>query len=282
MPKPGKHKEVCIVYSSQDFFVLIMVANINMENFFLKFTFLRFEDWFFKHSAVLVSIFILSLDSNKLFPKEILGTMLFSICTYCYAFGLNYYVERESDKKVGKNRVDMLRPWEAWLLLGLLTTGIFTSALVWRNWLVLAIAVFTFFMATAYSLPPFYFKQRGWFSTVSQAIFLVVPHLWFFLAITEVSNPLLAVYLSLWLVLITLKGATIHQLVDYVNDAQIGWRTFAVVYGLEETIRFTRVIVYILYGLALIGLFLFRFPINWIVVLVVGLSNPTYKPRKNS
>ncbi len=281
MPKPGKHKEVCIVYSSQDFFFKIMVANINMEKYFSKFTFLRIEDWFFKHASVLVSIFILSLDSSKFFPKEILGTMLFSICTYCYAFGLNYYVERENDKKVGKNRVDMLEPWEAWLLLGLLTIGIFVSALVWMNWLVLAIAFFTFFMATAYSLPPFYFKQRGWFSTISQAIFLVVPHLWFYLAITKTTNSLLAVYLSLWLVLITLKGATIHQLVDHANDAQIGWRTFAVVYGMGKTIRFTRVIVYILYGMALAGLFLFSFPINWITALVVGLSNPTYKPRKS-
>jgi 4-hydroxybenzoate polyprenyltransferase len=252
-----------------------------MEKFFSKFSFLRIEDWFFKHAAVLVSIFILSLDSNKLFPKEILGTMLFSICTYCYAFGFNYYIEREYDKKVGKNRVDMLQSWEAWLILGLLTTGIFASALVWKNWMVLAIAVFTFFMATEYSLPPFYFKQRGWFSTVSQAIFLVVPHLWFYLVITEVSSPLLAVYLSLWLVLITMKGATIHQLVDYANDIQIGWKTFPVVYGIEKTIRSTRIIVYFLYVMALAGLFIFPFPINWIVALVVGLSNPTYKPRKS-
>ncbi len=251
-----------------------------MEKFLAKLSFLRVEDWFFKHAAVLVSIFILTLDSGKIFPKQILATIVFSICSYCYAFGLNYYVERESDKKVGKNRVDMLRPWEAWLLLGLLVAGIFASALVWKNWLALAIAGFSFLMATAYSIPPLYFKERGWFSTVSQAIFLVAPHLWFYLVITENSRPVLAIYLSLWLALITLKGATIHQLVDHANDAQIGWRTFAVVYGLEKTIRFTWVIVYILYGLALAGLFLFPFPINWIVALVVGLSNPAYKPRK--
>jgi 4-hydroxybenzoate polyprenyltransferase len=252
-----------------------------MKNNLSKFSFLRVEDWFFKHAAVLVSIFILSLDSRNLFPKEVLGTMLFSICTYCYAFGLNYYVERDDDKKVGKNRVDTLHPWEAWLLLGLLVIGIFASALIWKDWMTLAIAAYTFFMATAYSLPPLYFKQRGWFSTVSQAIFLVVPHLWFYLTITEISNLFLAVYLSFWLALITLKGATIHQLVDHANDVQIGWKTFSVVYGIDKTIRFTRVIVYILYGMAIAGLFLFPFPINWIVALVIGLSNPTYKPRKN-
>lgn len=245
-----------------------------------KLAFLRLDDWFFKHASVLVSILFISLESGQMNSAALLATMIFSISSYSYAFGLNYYIERDADAIVGKNRVAMLQPWEARAILSGLAMVLFAVPFVMHSLPGLAIALSYFFMATAYSLPPFYFKASGWFSTVSQGIFLVSPHLWMYLALVGIPNPVLAAYLSLWTGLITLKGATIHQILDYENDRQLGWRTLAVTYGPAAAIRFTNWIVLALYILALAALILFIFPINVILLLTIGTSNGKYRPKK--
>lgn len=246
-----------------------------------RFSFLRLGDWFNKHASLLVSILIVDLASSKNYGTELLATMVFSIASFCYAFGLNYYLEREIDEQVGKNRVKGIGKKTAIILFALLAALMFIVPILMRNGVALLIALYYFTMATLYSVQPIYLKARGVLSVLSQAAFLLVPQFLFFVSLISSTHIWLIIYLSVWLTLITAKGATIHQIIDYENDLRTGLRTLAVLYGKERTIQFVQILVSAILLSSLVGLLLFEFPINAIAFLVVAFSNPKYKKPLN-
>jgi 4-hydroxybenzoate polyprenyltransferase len=83
--------------------------------------------------------------------------------------------------------------------------------------------------------------------------------------------------LSVWLFLLTAKGATIHQILDYANDRDTNLQTFAVRYGMQAAVVLTDAVVFALFALALAGLACFDYPLNAIVFLLVAFSNPRYR-----
>jgi 4-hydroxybenzoate polyprenyltransferase len=197
--------------------------------------------------------------------------------SFSYTFGLNYYVEREIDEQVGKNRVQGVGKRLAFVSLLLMSMGMFIIPMLTQNYYAFFLVTVYFFLATSYSLKPFYLKARGVMSILSPAICeKTIPFL-FFVGITGFGNLLLTIYLSTWLSLYTMKRGLFHQIKDYRNDVKTKLRTFAVVYGKEKTIRFCKNLIQVIFVFGFIALFLFGFPLNLIIFLIIVFSNSRYQ-----
>ena len=143
------------------------------------------------------------------------------------------------------------------------------------------LALYYWIMATLYSWRPVFLKARGVWSVVSQAVFLDVTHFLFFVSLTAYRDPWGIGCLAAWLMLAVAKGATIHQIIDLDNDAQVGLRTLAVVYGRDRAVRLVDTMTWGLCVLSLVPLFVFPFPLALLPTLAMAFSNARYRRNRD-
>lgn len=243
----------------------------------MKLSFLRLGDWFIKHASLVVAILMLMLSAGRLYAAELLATIIFSVAAFGYTFGLNYYLERDLDARVGKNRVAGVTPAFATAVLVLLAGVMMAVPLVMHSRGAAAIAAAYLVAATIYSARPIYLKARGAAGVLWQAVFLTAPQLIFFVVLSGIREPVITPYLAMWLFLLTAKGAVIHQIIDLDNDDAVGLATFAVRYGRTTTVTVTQILVGLLFLHAIVAFACFPWPMSAVVFMIVAFANPAYR-----
>ena len=242
-----------------------------------KFAFLRPGDWLTKHARVLVCMLVVILVQPGDYAWTAVASIAFSVVGFLYAFGLNYYLERDLDELVGKNRVrDLGTRTAAFLFVGL-SAALFAIPAAMGNLAATLVALYYWIMATMYSWRPIFLKARGLLSVASQAVWLEVTHFLFFVCLTGYRNPWGVACLSAWLVLAVAKGATIHQIIGLDNDAKLGLRTLAVAYGRDRAIKIVGGMTWSLYVYSLVPFAVFPFPVALLLALAIVFSNAKYR-----
>jgi len=242
-----------------------------------KFAFMRLGDWLPKHITLFLGMFIVSIAAENLYPAEVLATVIFSIFSFSFTFSFNYYVEREMDELVGKNRVKGVSPALAYSIFGIQIAGMLSVPLAMVNVRALILSLVYLCCAIIYSVRPVHLKKRGIWSVAIQAVTLRLIPFVFFIVLIDFQDYLLIYYLSIWLILLTVNRATYHQLKDYDNDLKLNWPTFAIVLGKDRAILLTQIVVGAIYALGFIAIFLFPANIKYLILLFVALSNPHYR-----
>ena len=242
-----------------------------------RLSFLRLGDWFAKYELLLVSILILSIQAHQDYTAAILATVGFSITGFSFAFGLNYFVEREADEQVGKNRVRGLKETSVRMLLLSLCLVMFAIPLLTANLAAFLIAAAYFVAAIAYSVKPSYLKSRGISGILICALSLQVLPFLFFVSLTGFDDVRLIIYLSWWLFLHTAKRGLFHQIRDYENDRTVNMNTFAVALGRSTTVRVCKGLVWVTFAWGCASLLLFKAQLNILLFLLVLLSNENYR-----
>ena len=247
-----------------------------------KLAFLRLGDWLPKNITLLLGLFIVSIATENMYPAKVLATVVFSIFSFSFTFSFNYYVERDMDELVGRNRVKGVSPALAYSIFGIQIVGMMSVPLLMGNVKALILGLVYLCWAIMYSVKPVYLKKRGVWSVATQAVTLRLIPFMFFIVLGDFQSSLLIYYLSIWLILFTANRATYHQLKDYDNDLKLNWPTFAIVLGKDRAILFTQIVVGAIYALGFIAVFMFPANIKYLILLFVVLSNPHYrKPPAN-
>ncbi len=252
-----------------------------MRNALARFAFLRPGDWLTKHARLVVCMLVVAIVRPGDYGAAAVAAIAFSVIGFSYAFGLNYYLERDLDERVGKNRVKDLDAVSAAILFIGCTVALIAIPVAMGSRGATILALYYWVMATAYSSRPIFLKARGAWSVVSQAVFLDVVHFWFFVWLAGYRDARGIACLSLWLMLAVAKGATIHQVVDLDNDAKLGLRTLAVALGRDRTIALVNAMTWTLYACSVAPLVAFRWPVAFLPALAIVFSNAWYRRERH-
>lgn len=233
---------------------------------------LRIDDWWLFHIVPLLTVAYASIAFYALPPALALprlGRLFLSMLSIAaYAHVVNDLGDIEQDLRAGKrNFVARLRSWQrGGLVLGLLAGGFLAwlgsgmSAGLWA--LLAAIAI----LQPLYVCRPIRLKERGaWGLAVDALHTHALPVLFILALFAELASAsvwrLFPMAVTVWALLVGIRGILYHQVIDAANDAKSGIVTFVTTYGVTHTRTFVKRFVFPaeLVALCLSGIAVFFF-----------------------
>ncbi len=176
--------------------------------------------------------------------------MLLAFSTLFGMAALGYFIndlaDISSDKKAGKD--NYLSNLSTWMRLLVLSGLLLFSFVPWIwfpktpfTYVLIGTEIFLFVM---YSLPPFRLKQRGILGVFTDALYAyIVPSVLACYTFYQIGKEsyiyfgFLMVAISVWLMIVGIRGILLHQLHDYENDLKAGVKTFVTKKGLVSSAK---------------------------------------------
>ena len=178
----------------------------------------------------------------------------YNYIVFAYAYLLNSFTDREQDLLVGKNYAsDFSNNIELIVIAVLGFFSLVLPPLLFKSTIVSIIAVMGMFLATAYSLRPLRFKERGFAGLFVATVIQKMPFIFWLIILPGWWR--LWIYLFGWLLLDSFLVETWHQIVDYYNDRDANVRTFAIDIGIQRTQKIAAIATYIFLIYLLLPLF---------------------------
>lgn len=171
--------------------------------------------------------------------------LVFTMCLLAYGYAVNDFSDVKPDRLANKsNAIGRLPQRHAVLfLLFLVLAGLFSLLFyLSQPWVVLSLLM-AYFFATAYSLPPIRFKERGLMglivSSTAQRFFPLLVGMSVFGRFDLVSWTMAAVFS-----LMGLRWILVHQLGDIEADRRGGVRSFARARGAPMALRLMQWVIF--------------------------------------
>lgn len=252
--------------------------------------FLRLEDWFdSKLPTVIFTYALISCaQSTPFLLSELFGLIVLFISLLSFGHILNDWSDIEIDKRAGK-----IRPIQKLdNSLKILTTtlsilfGVFGLFLVKKfNADFILLVLVGYFLAIAYSIKPFRFKERGIYGLfVSDFAQRTLPALWPF-AINSFYPNYFWLLIFLWTAL-GLRWNLVHQFEDYQSDKKSDVQTFVVIHGKRNSLFLLNLLFYleILFFVLICNVLLNYtnyLAFVWILLFLLDLFTFSQKPEVN-
>ena len=209
--------------------------------------YLRVNDWYdskvpFLLCYLLCSYFLCPKIDTVSFVLIFSVSFLFVFLFLAFGYLVNDYCDRESDKKVGKDKVIFTMSERA-IRISFVLVIVGAAFPIWIysgfSWFMLGTEILTFLSGMSYSMEPFRFKEKGvWGLLISSSAQRCMPLL-VICQTMPINKGLLILFLILSFI-IGLRYIFIHQVLDLENDRKSGVKTFVDKY----------------YGIASIGVYL--------------------------
>lgn len=194
------------------------------------------------HVCLLAIFYILIVD-NLFAPVDSLILISSLGFYFMYGFLINDFFDQSYDITAGKKRAVQELP--KIIFVGIIISVVFISALhllYLKKSSYIVIYVFSYILATLYSIPMIRFKEKGLVGIIINALIeKMLPVLAIFVFFNHFGMDTFVFLITSFLLQVV--DITTHQIHDYENDIKTGIRTFVVDIGIDKALKIFRSLV---------------------------------------
>jgi len=161
-----------------------------------------------------------------------------------FAYTLNDFTDRKKDEAAGKENIHINKPM--WFSMGILLLFLSIALAPWyyfpKTVYTLSLLGIELMLFVLYSVPPFRFKERGFWGVLTDSLYAhAIPALLALTAFDQhgelpfTNSRGLWISLIVWQFCLGIRNILFHQIADYENDIQSGIKTFVTGYSISKT-----------------------------------------------
>ncbi len=161
-----------------------------------------------------------------------------------FAYTLNDFTDKKKDEAAGKENIHINKPM--WFSMGILLLFLSIALAPWyyfpKTVYTLSLLGIELMLFVLYSVPPFRFKERGFWGVLTDSLYAhAIPALLALTAFDQhgelpfTNSRGLWISLIVWQFCLGIRNILFHQIADYENDIQSGIKTFVTGYSISKT-----------------------------------------------
>ncbi|MFH1285711.1 MAG: UbiA family prenyltransferase [Candidatus Micrarchaeota archaeon] len=234
--------------------------------------------------SYVLCVFVLALANNALDARRALLVLVGTVALFGASYGYNYITDVKEDQIAGKNNPALNFKTTKIGLVLIVFTLVAVAVGIILGTLSLSLALCILLLGFIYSHKSVRLKAKGWLKTVSVAFSWFLTYLFMLSVFPEIS-PLIGIFVGIFLVLISIKGTILRDVLDMGGDERMKVQTVPIMLGKPKTTAFVMGVT-VLQNLLLLGVVLaLVLPIKFLLLLFVlpvraaviyGMQNEKY------